>query len=187
LWTPLNAAKSNANVFSNIKTNKDKVSDKCICIRDKIVSINGNPCHDKSFDYVVDLISKSDTDKITLEIGRIDGHTVVNYDDGVCISAKPVENYGFLAKKCNVHIDYECRSGSCQTCMKVLEFPNKRNVKGEWEEMSIAGNEKDTSESASIHSRFIFHCVGKVPRGYDWLHVLRGSSALRWQEDMKNK
>ena len=52
-------------------------------------------------------------------------------------------------------------------------------VKGEWEEMSIAGNEKDTSESASIHSRFIFHCVGKVPRGYDWLHVLRGSSALR--------
>ena len=180
MWTPLNAAKSNANVFSNIKTNKDKVSDKCICIRDKIVSINGNPCHDKSFDYVVDLISKSDTDKITLEIGRIDGHTVVNYDDGLCISAKPGENYGFLARKCNVDIDYECRSGSCQTCTKVLEFPNKRNnVKGEWEEMSIAGNEKDTGAGTSIHSRFIFHCVGKVPRGYDWLHVLRGSSALR--------
>lgn len=183
MWTPLNAAKLNANVFSNIKTNKDIVSDKCICIRDKIVSINGNPCHDKSFDYIVDLISNSDTDKITLEIGRVDGHTVVNYDDGMCISAKPGENYGFLARKCNVHIDYECRSGSCQTCMKVLQFPNKRNVKGEWEEMSASGstsgNEEGTSASAGIHSRFIFHCVGKVPRGYDWLRVLTGSCDLR--------
>jgi len=167
-----NAAKSNANVFSNIKTldNTDNtVSDKCICIRDKIISINGNPCHDKSFDDVVELLSSADTSTIVLEIGRLQGSSVVNYDNGLCISAKPGENYGFLARKCNVGIDYDCRSGTCQTCMALLEFPNKRK------ERSVGrDDEEDGTSNDIIYRRTIFHCVGKVPRNYDWLHVLTG-------------
>jgi len=161
-------------MFSSIKSLDNKgttVSDKCICIRDKIISINDKPCHDKSFDNVVDLISNADANTITLEIGRLHGSTVVNYDNGLCISAKPGENYGFLARKCNVDIDYECRSGACQTCMKILEFPNKRKEKSGGSDI-----EDDGGSANDIHRRTIFHCIGKVPRGYDWLHVLTGNS-----------
>mmetsp|Transcript_6186 Transcript_6186/g.9484 ORF Transcript_6186/g.9484 Transcript_6186/m.9484 type:complete len:285 (-) Transcript_6186:163-1017(-) len=168
-----NAAKSNANVFSNIKSldnNDSTVGDKCICIRDKIISINGNTFHDQSFDNVVELISNADTNTITLEIGRLQGSTVVNYDNGLCISAKPGENYGFLASKCNVDSNYECRSGACQTCMAILEFPNKRKEK------SDGGNDEDDGRGSNdIHRRTIFHCIGKVPRNYDWLQVLTGN------------
>lgn len=94
----------------------------------------------------------------------------MNYDNGVCISAKPGENYGFLGRKCNVDIDYECRSGSCQTCMAVLEFPNKRK------EMRVGGDDEDDGTANDIYRRRIFHCVGTVPRNYDWLHVLTESS-----------
>eukprot|EP00984_Skeletonema_dohrnii_P003168 scaffold1054_cov103-Skeletonema_dohrnii-CCMP3373.AAC.3 len=121
-----------------------------------------------------DLISNADTNTITLEIGRLQGSTVVNYDNGLCISAKPGENYGFLASKCNVDINYECRSGACQTCMAMLEFPNKRNEK------SDGGNvEYDGRGSNDIHRRTIFHCIGKVPRNYDWLQVL--TDVVRWK------
>lgn len=176
-----NTARSNANVFSNIKSlYKDAVRDKCICIRDKIISINGDPCHDKSFDYVVglilDLMSNVDTSTIKLEIGRIEGSTVVNYDNGLCISAKPGENYGFLARNCNVDIDYQCRSGYCQTCMKVLEFPNKQNE----EETS----DDNRGSATIINRRTIFHCIGKVPRGYEWLHVLTGNNEAKGHEGM---
>jgi len=119
---------------------------------------------------VVELISNADTNTITLEIGRLQGSTVVNYGDGLCISAKPGENYGFLASKCNVDINYECRSGACQTCMAILEFPNKRKEK------SDGGNDEDDGRGSNdIHRRTIFHCIGKVPRNYDWLHVLTGN------------
>lgn len=104
-----------------------------------------------------------------LEIGRLQGSTVVNFDKGLCISAKPGENYGFLARKCNVDIDYECRSGTCQTCMALLEFPNKRKEKGVGRDY-----EEDCDAASYIYRRTIFHCVGKVPRNYDWLHVLTG-------------
>lgn len=127
------------------------------------------PCHDKSFDNVVELISNIDTNTITLEIGRLQGSTVVNYDNGLCIAAKPGESYGFLARKCNVDVDYECRSGACQTCLAILEFPNKRK------EMSVA---EDCGTANDIYRRTIFHCVGKVPRNYDWLHVLTTESSV---------
>jgi ferredoxin len=107
-----------------------------------------------------------------MEIGRLQGSTVVNYDNGLCISAKPGENYGFLARKCNVDIDYECRSGTCQTCMKILEFPNKRKVMEGTLPQFGGAVDNDDGSAHDIHRRSIFHCVGKMPRGYDWLHVL---------------
>lgn len=95
----------------------------------------------------------------------------MNYDNGLCISAKPGENYGFLARKCKVDIAYECRSGTCQTCMAILEFPNKRK------EVSVGGDDEEDGRTANdIYRRSIFHCVGKVPRNYDWLHVLTENS-----------
>ena len=100
---------------------------------------------------------------MALEVGRLEGSTVVNYDHGICIAAKPEESYGFLARKCNVDIDYECRSGSCQTCKTLLDFPIKRNR---------LNNDVEGDTANNTCTRSILHCVGRVPRGYDWLHVL---------------
>ena len=53
--------------------------------------------------------------------------------------------------------------------MALLEFPNKRKEK------SVGRDDDEDGDAASdIYRRTIFHCVGKVPRNYDWLHVLTG-------------
>ena len=179
-----NAAIYNTNIFSKLKSprteNTYNISchNDCICIRDKIMSINGVPCHDMGFDEVIKLISKSATNnsgnkKITIGLGRLMKSTVVNYHSGIAISAKPGESYGFLAAKCGIDsIEYECRSGNCQTCMRWMEFPDKQIVADD-----KAAEAEETSNNSmrgkNIYRRTIMHCVGKVPRGYDWLHVMQ--------------
>lgn len=85
-----NAAIYNANIFSKLKSlpteNTYNIScrNDCICIRDKIMSINGLPCHDMGLDDVINLIFKSATNnsrnnKITIGLGRLTKSTVVNY------------------------------------------------------------------------------------------------------------
>lgn len=158
-----NSARHNSDVFAEMKSRggaMDGRSGGCICIRDKIMAVNGTPCADKGFDDVISLIAGTQSDKVTLALGRLSGSTVVNYYDGICISAKAGESYGFLAEKCGVCIDYECRTGNCQTCASLLEFPDKDR------DLSSGGG------GGSLYERTIFHCVGKVPRGYQWLHVL---------------
>ncbi|KAL9179404.1 hypothetical protein ACHAXT_008694 [Thalassiosira profunda] len=159
-----NAAAHNAGIFSQIKskgnTDEDVNIDTCVCIRDKIMSVNGTPCERSSFDDVVGLVSSAETEKVVLKLGRLQGSTVVNYYHGRCISARPGESYGFLAEKCGVDVQYECRTGSCQTCVHWMQFPDK--------ERDINADD----EKANLYERTIFHCVGKVPRGYRWLHVL---------------
>ena len=123
------------------------------------MSVNGTPCHDKGFDDVIGLIASTESDTITLELGRLEGSTVVNYYNGICIAAKPGELYGFLAGKCDIHIDYECRTGNCQTCTRWMEFPDKTR------DINAEGKGK-------LYERTILNCVGKVPRGYHWLHVM---------------
>lgn len=157
-----NAAKYNSRLFSKLKAPDESGVDcrrDCICIRDKIMSVNGQPCHDKCFDDVVGLISNAESSTVTLQLGRLQQSTVLNYYNGYCISAKPGESYGFLAGACGVDIEYECRSGNCQTCMRRMEFPDK--------DRDIIDGMK-----GNLYERTIFNCVGKVPRGYQWLHVL---------------
>lgn len=82
------------------------------------------------------------------------------------ISAKAGESYGFLAGKCGVDIEYECRTGNCQTCTRWMEFPDKDRDR----------NPDDDGWKVSLYERTILHCVGKVPRGYRWLHILEPMS-----------
>lgn len=154
-----NAAKSNNDVFSRVVSNQQPeniVSAMCICIRDKIMSVNKTPCSDKSLDEVMGLIINSQTNEVALEVGRINESTVLNYYDGVCIAAKRNESYGFFATKCGIDVTYQCRTGNCFTCSRVLEFPDKRS----------------SEKKGNVYQRIILNCVDKVPRGYDWLHVL---------------
>ena len=176
-----NAAIYNSNIFSKLKptpgnSNSNRnIRNDCICIRDKIMSINGVPCHDKSFDDVIFLLSNcrssnesSMNHTITIGLGRLEKSTVVNYHNGIAISAKPGESYGFLAANCGIDtIEYKCRSGNCQTCVRLIEFPDK-----------IIDDDNGTSVESSelkchVYQRTIKHCVQKVPRGYEWLHVFQ--------------
>jgi len=160
-----NASIHNKNVFNKLKStsdvrDSDATSAECVCIRDKLLSINGKPCHESNFDEVASLLSAEQSNSVTLRLGRVQGSTVVNfYDDGVCIAAQPGEHYGFLASNCGVHIDYQCRTGHCGTCLRYLDFPDKLYDMKEGE--------------TNIYQRSILNCVGKVPRSYAWLHVLK--------------
>mmetsp|Transcript_31831 Transcript_31831/g.65360 ORF Transcript_31831/g.65360 Transcript_31831/m.65360 type:complete len:313 (+) Transcript_31831:94-1032(+) len=171
-----NAAKSNGDVFASnniMNRNNGAVKDKCICIRDKIMSINGKPCHDKSFDEVMDFIqcsnlSSKSNSHVTMQLGRLQGSTVLHYscndNRGVCIAAKAGESYGFLAQRCGVDIDYNCRNGSCLTCQRWMHYPDKVCNKENME-----NNEE--KKHPTVNTRTIFNCIGKVPRNYEWLHI----------------
>lgn len=179
-----NAANYNSNIFSKLKSTPENYNNiisscrnDCICIRDKVMSINGILCHDKSFDDVISLISSSgstvgssNNNQITIGLGRLEKSIIVNYHNGITISAKPGESYGFLAAKCGIDtIEYQCRSGNCGTCMRWLEFPDKTIGA---DDNAVEETNSNMKGGRNIYQRTIMHCVGKVPRGYDWLHVL---------------
>lgn len=81
------AAIHNSGVFSKIRSKGDDdgggIVDGCICIRDKIVSVNGTPCPNKGLDDVIDLIAKGEQEGLVLGLGRLEGSTVVNYYNGI--------------------------------------------------------------------------------------------------------
>ena len=163
-----NTAKYNSSIMSKVKEEGRERID-CqhdfICIRDKIISVNGISCYNRGLDEVMNIISeqsKKKTDNaIEIAVGRLKDTTVINYYNGICISAKVGESYGFLADKCGItDVKYECRTGNCSTCMRRLQFPDKtRDV-------------MPNADKVNLYERNILHCVGKVPRNYQWLHVL---------------
>lgn len=150
-----NAAQLNSKLFSD-KSLNSTIGQKCICIRDKVISVNGTLCNDCSLEDVIQLITKSNDDNVVLEIGRIQQSTVLHYSQGRCIAAKPGESYGFLAQKCGARVMYECRTGNCLTCAKRMEFPDKMN----------------SEEKGNLYERTILNCVGTVPRNYEWLNII---------------
>ena len=161
-----NTAKYNSSIMSKVKEEGREQID-CrydfICIRDKIISVNDISCHNKGLDDVINIISKESKKKTDIEIavGRLKDTTVVNYYNGICISAKAGESYGFLADKCGItDVQYECRTGNCSTCIRRLQFPDK--------DRDVMPN----ADEVNLYERNILHCVGKVPRNYQWLHVL---------------
>ena len=161
-----NTAKYNSSIMSKVKQGRERID--CqhdfICIRDKIISVNDISCHNKGLDDVINIISnesKKKSSNVEIELSRIQETTVVNYYNGICISAKAGESYGFLADKCGItDVKYECRTGNCSTCMRQLQFPDK--------ERDVLPN----ADKVNLYERTILHCVGKVPRNYQWLHVL---------------
>jgi ferredoxin len=112
----------------------------------------------------MEIIANSKSADVTLEIGRVQQSTVINYSNGICISAKPGESYGFLAQKSGIHVEYECRTGNCLTCQQWMEFPEKMN--------------SSRFEEGNLYQRTILNCVGSVPRGYVWLRMLVGGADI---------
>jgi ferredoxin len=111
-----------------------------ICIRDKILAVNGIQCQNSSFERVLELIQDSNDD-VDLMVGRHCESVVVTWSNGVSIAAKSGEYFGNLANESSFLIPYSCRSGSCGTCEQSIIIDGRK--------------EKQT---------FIRPCVARVPK-----------------------
>jgi ferredoxin len=115
-----------------------------VCLRDKILAVNGEPCGVLSLEEVIDIITVTPGDEVSLLLGRPEGAIPVKWPNGVSIAAWPGEYLGNLADlACFQNISYSCRSGSCGTC-----------------EFSI--------ETDSCEKRYVRPCVAKVPKDVAW-------------------
>jgi len=90
-----------------------------LCIRDRILAVNGIQCKNESFERVLELIQSSD-DHVDLLLGRPFESVVVTWSNGVSIAAKSGEYFGNLANESSFRIPYSCRSGSCGTCEQTM-------------------------------------------------------------------
>jgi hypothetical protein len=90
-----------------------------LCIRDRILAVNGIQCQNESFERVLELIQSSD-DHVDLLLGRPFESVVVTWSNGVSIAAKSGEYFGNLANESSFRIPYSCRSGSCGTCEQAM-------------------------------------------------------------------
>ena len=103
---------------------KSTAPDAYLCIRDKILSINGQLCGTSNFDQVMDLIINAPDDipvQLTVERPLASPATdasIVSFPNGISIVAKSEEILGALAHESGYgkHILYKCRSGGCGTC-----------------------------------------------------------------------
>ena len=111
-----------------------------LCIRDKILAVNDEPCADSTFEVVMERIASSPGDIVSLKLGRILGSVAVRWPNGVCVAATPGEYLGNIADDALFRIQYSCTSGSCGTCEHRI-----RNENGD--------------------ARFVRPCVARVPKG----------------------
>mmetsp|Transcript_5608 Transcript_5608/g.8345 ORF Transcript_5608/g.8345 Transcript_5608/m.8345 type:complete len:226 (+) Transcript_5608:53-730(+) len=111
-----------------------------ICVRDKILSVNGKECADDSFDNVMDLLIDG-PDEIDLILGRPENAVIVKWSNGIAVAAKPGDYFGQIAQdEAFVKIPYSCSNGGCGTCEQQILFT------------------KDGSQ------RYIRPCVSRVPK-----------------------
>lgn len=151
-----NAAKHNKSPTTTVGAENSPT--RAVCIRDKILAVNGVPCAESSLDAVISLFSDAGT-SVTISLGRIEGSTVLYYPNGAAVAAKPGESYGFLARICGARVEYACRNGNCRICERAVETDRDQLTGAQGEEGYRLGN--------------IFHCVGSVPRsGYQWIRVI---------------
>ena len=92
-----------------------------VCLRDKILAVNGEPCGVLSFEQVMDVITSTPGDEVSLLLGRPKGTIPVKWPNGVSIAAWPGEYLGNLAGLAGFQISYSCRSGSCGSCEHSIE------------------------------------------------------------------
>ncbi len=111
-----------------------------ICVRDKILEINGVECANAKFEDVMEIISDA-REEITFVIGRPSNATVVKWSNGISVAAMPGDYFGQIAQdEAFVKIPYSCSNGGCGTC-----------------EQSIFSDE--------LGQRYIRPCVSRVPKG----------------------
>jgi ferredoxin len=121
-------------------------SDDDVCLRDKILAVNGEPCDVLSFEQVMDIITSAKGDEVSLLLGRPEDTIIVKWPNGVSIAAWPGEYLGNLADLACFQISYSCRSGSCGTC-------------------------EHSMETDSGEKRYVRPCVARVPKDVAWAVV----------------
>ena len=115
-----------------------------VCLRDKILAVNGEPCGVLSFEQVMDVIISTPGDEVSLLLGRPKGTIPVKWPNGVSVAAWPGEYLGNLADLAEFQISYSCRSGSCGTCEHSIE----------------------TDDSGE--KRYVRPCVARVSKNIAW-------------------
>lgn len=103
-----------------------------VCVRDKIMAVNGTPCVKASLETIMDLIANSSgsDNSVSLVLGRRKDSIKVTWPNGVSIAALPGEYLGNLAYEASYdRIEYSCRSGSCGTCEQAAEINGSGNIK----------------------------------------------------------
>ena len=118
-----------------------------LCVRDKILAVNGVACSEAPFEVVMDNIRSSTGGKVELTLGRPRGSVIVKWPNGVCVAAQPGEYLGNIGYEGMMQIPYSCRSGSCGTCEQVVSTDN--------------GN-----------ARYLRPCFAKIPKGVKSMIVI---------------
>jgi ferredoxin len=116
-----------------------------VCLRDKILAVNAVPCSVLSFEQVMDMITSTPGDEVSLLLGRPEGTIPVKWPNGVSIAAWPGEYLGNLAGLAGFQISYSCRSGSCGSCEHSIET------------------------DGSGETRYVRPCVARVPKDVAWV------------------
>jgi ferredoxin len=95
-----------------------------LCVRDKVLAVNGEDVSTAAFDTVMEKIIASDLPVVELTLQRPQNSVVVAWDNGVSVAAQPGEYLGNVASEAGMKIHYSCRSGSCGTCEQSVDLNN---------------------------------------------------------------
>ena len=90
-----------------------------LCVRDKVLAINGEDVSVANFDDVMEKIIASNS-PVELTLERSQGSIVISWGNRVSVAAQPGEYLGNVAFEAGMKIPYSCRSGSCGTCEQAV-------------------------------------------------------------------
>ena len=87
-----------------------------ICIRDKVIRVNGRDVSNDSLEEIMALITDG-PEKVELVLGRPSDAVVLRWANGVSVAARPGDSFGCIAQhEAGIRIPYSCASGICGTC-----------------------------------------------------------------------
>ena len=91
-------------------------SDLDICIRDRIIQVNGIDVANGSLEEIMKTIL--DGPEITkMVLSRPDDAVVIRWPNGISVAADPGDSFGLIAQnEALVRIPYSCSSGGCGSC-----------------------------------------------------------------------
>jgi hypothetical protein len=96
------------------------------CVHDVVLAINGVSCLDKDFDQIMEEITTSSSERVTLTLGRDSKAIVISFPNGINVAARSGEYLGNVAQTAQYReISYKCRSGGCGTCEQNAEIDGK--------------------------------------------------------------
>jgi len=87
-----------------------------ICIRDRILNVNGKDVGSESYENVMQMISDG-PDEVRLSLGRPSDAVVIRWNNGISVAAKSGDPIKQIAQdEASVKIPYACYSGGCGSC-----------------------------------------------------------------------